>query len=59
MSLLIAFNLYKSLFPIKASYNNIYEFMLRNHVLRLRFFLVVTVVGSVEDTVLRRASHLS
>ena len=38
MSLLIAFNLYKSLFPTKASYNNIYEFTLRNHVLRLMFF---------------------
>ena len=44
MSLLIAFNLYKSLFPIKASYNNIYEFMLR-----LRFFLIVLLQGLIAN----------
>ena len=53
MSLLIAFNLYKSLFPIKASYNNIYEFMLRNHVSRLPFLLVV---GLGELVLLHRRS---
>ena len=47
MSLLIAFNLYKSLFRIKASYNNIYEFMLRDHVLRLPFFLIEIIMKNL------------
>ena len=41
MSLLNAFNLYMSWFPIRTVYNNIYKFMLRKHMLRLPFFLVV------------------